>query len=92
MAGLREGSAMSALTKMHVFVLQVKCQQTYLFESHANHSFDFAMEQTLRSHNLTYFLENIIKSAWYVLPPGGMSACRKWIVCTDLKKGTCIFV
>ena len=50
------------------------------------------MEQTLRSHNLTYFLENIIKSAWYVLPPGGMSACRKWIVCTDLKKGTCIFV
>ena len=43
------------------------------------------MKQTLRSHNISTLLENVTKPAWYVLPPGGTTAYRKWHVCTHMK-------
>ena len=81
MAGLCEGSPLSAPTKMHVFLIiknQMNMNPTPI-------NFDDATKQTSRSHNLTTLLENIGNPAWYVLPSGGMAACRKWRVCTDLK-------
>ena len=70
--GLREGRAMSAPTKC--MFSYYNFQQTYLFESHANHSLDDAMKQTSRSRTLTCVLENVAKPPWYILPPGGRTA------------------
>ena len=42
------------------------------------------------SRKLNSLLENIAKSAWCVLQPGGTITCWKWRVCTDLKNAHAI--
>ena len=82
-AGLSEGNALSAPTKMEVFVI-ITSEQTCLFESCANHSFDVVIKQTSRSRKITTVLDNIAKPTCYVLPPSGTTACGKRHVCTEL--------